>query len=62
MTTNFIELKYLKDPTEESDGLRVLIARFRPRYLPKKKKTGMNGGKNLLRANLYGKNILKVKR
>jgi uncharacterized protein YeaO (DUF488 family) len=37
MSTNFIKLKSLKDPTEESDGLRILIARFRPRYLPKEK-------------------------
>ncbi len=37
MTTNSIKLKSLKDPTEESDGLRILIARFRPRYLPKAK-------------------------
>ncbi len=28
-----IKLKSLKDPTEESDGLRILISRFRPRYL-----------------------------
>jgi uncharacterized protein YeaO (DUF488 family) len=27
----------LKEPTEDSDGLRILIARFRPRYLPKDK-------------------------
>ena len=30
-----IKLKSLKDPTEESDGFRIMIARFRPRYLRK---------------------------
>jgi uncharacterized protein YeaO (DUF488 family) len=36
MTISIIT-KSLKDPTENSDGLRILIARFRPRYLPKDK-------------------------
>lgn len=30
-----IKLKSLKDPTEESDGFRIMITRFRPRYLRK---------------------------
>jgi uncharacterized protein YeaO (DUF488 family) len=33
--TTHIKLKSLKEPTEDSDGLRILIARYRPRYLPK---------------------------
>ena len=32
-----IKLKSLKEPKEESDGLRVSVARYRPRYLPKHK-------------------------
>ena len=32
-----IKLKSLKEPTENSDGLRILISRYRPRYLPKEK-------------------------
>jgi uncharacterized protein YeaO (DUF488 family) len=36
--TKSIKTKSLKDPTEKPvDGLRILIARFRPRYLPKDK-------------------------
>ena len=36
--TKSIITKSLKDPTDKSaDGLRILIARFRPRYLPKDK-------------------------
>lgn len=34
-SANAIKLKSLKEPTEDSDGLIVLIARFRPRYLRK---------------------------
>ncbi len=30
-----IKTKSLKEPTEPSDGLRILIARGRPMYLPK---------------------------
>jgi uncharacterized protein YeaO (DUF488 family) len=32
-----IKTKSLKEPTEESDGVRILIARYRPMYLPKSK-------------------------
>jgi uncharacterized protein YeaO (DUF488 family) len=35
VSVDAIKLKSLKDPTEESDGLRILIARYRPRYLRK---------------------------
>jgi uncharacterized protein YeaO (DUF488 family) len=39
--TKSIITKSLKDPTEKSaDGLRIQIARFRPRYLPKDKENG----------------------
>lgn len=30
-----LKLKSLKEPTEQHDGFRILIARYRPRYLPK---------------------------
>ena len=30
-----LKLKSLKEPTEPHDGFRILIARYRPRYLPK---------------------------
>jgi uncharacterized protein YeaO (DUF488 family) len=29
-----LKLKSLKEPTEQQDGFRILIARYRPRYLP----------------------------
>ena len=35
VSVDAIKLKSLKEPTEESDGLRILIARYRPRYLRK---------------------------
>ena len=42
-----IKLKSLKDPTEDSDGLRVLIARHRPRYLSKDKENWLQWWKDL---------------
>jgi uncharacterized protein YeaO (DUF488 family) len=30
-----LKLKSLKEPTEPHDGFRILIAQYRPRYLPK---------------------------
>ena len=30
-----LKLKSLKEPTGQHDGFRILIARYRPRYLPK---------------------------
>jgi uncharacterized protein YeaO (DUF488 family) len=35
--TTTLKLKSLKEPTSQDDGLRILIARYRPRYLPKAK-------------------------
>ena len=34
-----LRLKSLKEPTNPEDGLRILIARYRPRYLPKNKES-----------------------
>lgn len=62
MTTNFIKLKSLKDPTEESDGLRVLIARFRPRYLPKEKENWDEWWKELAPSKSLWKEYIKDKK
>jgi uncharacterized protein YeaO (DUF488 family) len=35
VSVDAIKLKSLKEPEEEFDGLRILIARYRPRYLRK---------------------------
>jgi uncharacterized protein YeaO (DUF488 family) len=32
-----LKLKSLKESTEQQDGFRILIARYRSRYLPKSK-------------------------
>jgi uncharacterized protein YeaO (DUF488 family) len=32
-----LKINALKETTEKSDGLRILIARYRPRALPKSK-------------------------
>ena len=41
-----LKIKSLKEQTEPDDGLRILIARYRPRALPKhRERIEMNGGK-----------------
>jgi uncharacterized protein YeaO (DUF488 family) len=45
-----LRLKSLKEPTNPEDGLRILIARYRPRYLPKDKESWDQGGRIWLRA------------
>lgn len=62
MTTNSIKLKSLKDPTEESDGLRILIARFRPRYLPKSKENWDEWWKELAPSKPLWKEYIKDKK
>lgn len=62
MTPNSIKLKSLKDPTEESDGLKVLIARFRPRYLPKEKGNWDEWWKELAPSKSLWKEYLKDKK
>ena len=62
MTTNSIKLKSLKDPTEESDGLRILIARFRPRYLPKAKENWDEWWKELAPSKPLWKEYIKDKK
>src|ERR1044072_3421348 len=62
MSTKFIHLKSLKDPTEESDGLRILIARFRPRYLPKEKENWDEWWKELAPSKSLWREYLKDKK
>jgi uncharacterized protein YeaO (DUF488 family) len=62
MTTNSIKLKSLKNPTEESDGLRILIARFRPRYLPKAKENWDEWWKELAPSKSLWKEYIKDKK
>ena len=62
MSTKSIHLKSLKDPTEESDGLRILIARFRPRYLPKEKENWDEWWKELAPSKSLWKDYLKDKK
>ena len=56
-----IKLKSLKEPTEDSDGLRVLIARFRPRYLPKQKENWYQWWKELAPSRELWKSYIKDK-
>ena len=51
----------MKEPTEDSDGLRILIARYRPRYLPKYKENWDERWKDLTQADLW-KDYLKDKK
>ena len=57
-----INLKSLKDPTEHSDGLRILIARFRPRYLPKEKENWDQWWKELAPSRELWKSYIKDKK
>jgi uncharacterized protein YeaO (DUF488 family) len=56
-----IKLKSLKDLTENSDGLRILIARFRPRYLPKEKENWAQWWKDLAPSRELWKSYIKDK-
>jgi uncharacterized protein YeaO (DUF488 family) len=56
-----IKLKSLKEPTEDSDGLRILIARFRPRYLPKDKENWDQWWKELAPSRTLWKSYIKDK-
>ena len=62
MSTKTIQLKSLKEPTEESDGLRILIARFRPRYFPKEKENWDEWWKELAPSKSLWKDYLKDKK
>jgi len=56
-----LKTKRWDDPKERDDGYRLLICRYRPRALPKKKETWHNwlkclGPSKELHADFYGKN------
>lgn len=57
-----VKLKSLKESTEESDGLRILIARFRPRYLRKKDENWNVWWKELAPSKTLWKEYLKDKK
>ena len=57
-----IKLKSLKEPTEESDGLRILIARYRPRYLRKEDENWHVWWKELAPSKSLWKEYLKDKK
>jgi len=59
---NAIKLKSLKQPAEESDGLRILIARFRPRYLRKEDENWHVWFKELAPSKSLWKEYLKDKK
>lgn len=62
VSVDAIKLKSLKEPTEESDGLRILIARFRPRYLRKESENWDVWWKELAPSKLLWKEYLKDKK
>jgi uncharacterized protein YeaO (DUF488 family) len=57
-----LKLKSLKEPTNSEDGLRILIARYRPRYLPKNKENWDQWWKDLAPSKALFKEFLKDKR
>lgn len=57
-----LKLKSLKEPTNPEDGLRILIARYRPRYLPKNKENWDQWWKDLAPSKTLFKEFLKDKR
>jgi uncharacterized protein YeaO (DUF488 family) len=62
VSVDAIKLKSLKEPTEESDGLRILIARFRPRYLRKEDENWHAWWKELAPSKSLWKEYLKDKK
>jgi len=57
-----IKLKSLRDTSENSDGLRILIARYRPRYLPKDKENWDQWWKELAPSRDLWKSYIKDKK
>lgn len=57
-----IKLKSLKEPTKEFDGLRVLIARYRPQYLRKEDENWQAWWKELAPSKSLWKEYLKDKK
>jgi uncharacterized protein YeaO (DUF488 family) len=56
-----LRLKSLKEPTNPEDGLRILIARYRPRYLPKNKESWDLWWKDLAPSKALFKEFVKDK-
>ena len=61
VSADAIKLKSLKEPTEESDGLRILIARYRPRYMRKEDENWHVWWKELASSKSLWKEYLKDK-
>ena len=58
-----LKVKSLKEKTvEESDGLRILIARYRPRYLSKSNETWNEWWKELAPSKNLHKDYMKDKK
>jgi uncharacterized protein YeaO (DUF488 family) len=58
-----LKVKSLKEKTvEESDGLRILIARYRPRYLSKSNETWNEWWKELAPSKTLHKDYMKDKK
>ncbi|OGS23261.1 MAG: hypothetical protein A2252_09255 [Elusimicrobia bacterium RIFOXYA2_FULL_39_19] len=60
-----IRIKALSDPVSKEDGLRVLVTRYRPRYIRKQDETWQEWDISVapsreLHADFYGKNGRKV--
>jgi uncharacterized protein YeaO (DUF488 family) len=62
VSVDTIKLKSLKEATEESDGLRILIARYRPRYLRKEDENWHVWWKELAPSKSLWKEYLKDKK
>jgi uncharacterized protein YeaO (DUF488 family) len=62
VSVDAIKLKSLKEATEESDGLRILIARYRPRYLRKEDENWHVWWKELAPSKSLWKEYLKDKK
>ncbi len=62
VSVDAIKLKSLKEATEESDGLRILIARYRPRYLRKEDENWHVWWKELSPSKSLWKEYLKEKK
>jgi uncharacterized protein YeaO (DUF488 family) len=56
-----LRIKSLKEPTDPDDGLRILIARYRPRALPKHKENWDEWWKDLAPSKDLHKDYMKDK-
>ena len=59
---HIIKLKSLKEQDENSDGLRILIDQFRPRYLQKDKENWDQWCKELAPSRALWKDYIKDKK